>query len=59
MHMEVQGLKQYVLMKIGRKWAKKVRPCMIHHDAPFEVPDLKGTLLYISITFDIAIIPRP
>ena len=57
--MEVQGLKQYVLMKIGRKWAKKVRPCMIHHDAPFEVPDLKGTLLYISRTFDIAIIPRP
>ena len=27
--LEVQDLKKYVLMKIRRKWVKKVRPCKI------------------------------
>ena len=37
----------------GSPRTQKVRPCLIHHDVPFEVPDLKrnaskGTLLYIA-----------
>ena len=43
--LEVQGLKKYVLMKIRRKWAEKVRACKILMMYLLRSRAEKGTLL--------------